>query len=63
MAKKKGQRDTWKVALPVAHAIYDIASSASCPRCGGRVVLYVCPRCRRLVKPNRNGPADFLRRR
>ncbi len=57
MAKKKGQRGVpWKIVSPVAHVAYDMASSASCPRCGSRVVLYACPRCRRLVKLNRKGP-------
>jgi DNA-directed RNA polymerase subunit RPC12/RpoP len=62
MARKKRQVGLrgvpWKIVLPVAHVIYDIVTTASCPRCGSRVVLYVCPRCKRIVKPNRRGPAS-----
>lgn len=58
--KRKGKRNVpWKVILPVAHLAYDLATNASCPRCDNRVVLYVCTRCRRPVKPNRR---DMRRR-
>jgi hypothetical protein len=62
MARKKkqaGLRDVpWKIVLPVAHVIYDVVTTARCPRCRNRVALYFCPRCKRFVKPNRQGPAS-----
>jgi DNA-directed RNA polymerase subunit RPC12/RpoP len=62
MARKKKQARLhsvpWKIVLPVAHIIYDVATTASCPRCRSRVVLYVCPRCKRFVMPNRQGPVS-----
>ena len=30
----------WAVIVPVVHAAVDVVTSASCPSCGTRVVLY-----------------------
>ena len=43
----------WAVIVPVAHAAFDLVTSASCPHCGSQVVLYICPSCRSIVWPNR----------
>jgi hypothetical protein len=47
----------WGVVIPVVHAAVDLVTRASCPTCGTQVVLYVCPSCKKIVKPNRRGPA------
>ena len=47
----------WAVIVPVVHAAVDVVTSASCPSCGTRVVLYVCPSCRKIVWPNRGDNA------
>ena len=39
----------WAVVLPVAHAVFDVATSASCPNCNSQVVLYFCTGCKRPV--------------
>jgi DNA-directed RNA polymerase subunit RPC12/RpoP len=44
----------WAVIVPVAHAVIDLATHASCPDCGNRVVLYICVNCRRPVWPERS---------
>jgi DNA-directed RNA polymerase subunit RPC12/RpoP len=46
----------WAVVIPLKHAMVDLATEASCPNCGGRVVLYICPNCTRPLRPNRRWP-------
>jgi len=46
----------WAVIVPVVHAVVDLATHASCPKCGNQVVLYVCVNCKKPVWPYR-GPA------
>lgn len=59
-SKAKGSRPggvPWAVIVPVVHAVLDIVTSASCPRCGTQVVLYLCPSCRQVVWPSRGNNA------
>jgi DNA-directed RNA polymerase subunit RPC12/RpoP len=43
----------WAVAIPIAHAVFDVATHASCPDCGSQVVVYICTGCKKPVWPNR----------
>lgn len=46
----------WSVIAAGLHVVGDVVTRASCPRCSSRVVLYVCPSCKRLVRPKRQNP-------
>jgi len=46
----------WSVIAAGLHVVSDFALKASCPRCGGQVVLYYCKKCNRPVWPKRNNP-------
>ena len=48
---------SWLTLIGVIHAVYDIATDATCPDCGQRVVLYVCTSCKKPVWPNRGQAA------
>ena len=43
----------WAVVVPIVHAIVDIVTKARCPDCGTRVILYICPNCKKPVWPDR----------
>lgn len=43
----------WAVVVPVAHAVVDLVTGASCPDCGHQVVLYICVNCKKPVWPQR----------
>lgn len=47
----------WTVIVPVAHALVDLATHASCPACGNQVILYVCFNCKKIVRPQRGQAA------
>jgi DNA-directed RNA polymerase subunit RPC12/RpoP len=54
VAKKKASAAVpWGAVVSVAHAAYDVATQASCPKCGSRVVVYICTGCKKPVKPVR----------
>jgi|GEM_PF-4313271 len=64
MAGKKTGR--WPGGVPLSllvagvHAVVDLATHASCPTCGGQVILYWCQGCKKVVWPNRGGGAGSL---
>jgi DNA-directed RNA polymerase subunit RPC12/RpoP len=43
----------WTIALPLLHIAFDLVTHAACPNCQQRVVLYVCPNCKKLIWPQR----------
>jgi hypothetical protein len=47
----------WTVIVPVAHAVVDLATHATCPACGNQVILYVCFNCKKIVRPQRGQAA------
>ena len=47
----------WAVIVPLAHAVVDLATHATCPTCGNQVVLYVCVTFRKIVRPQRGQAA------
>jgi hypothetical protein len=60
-AKTKGSGPggvPWAVVIPLVRAGVDLATRAACPNCGNQVVLYICTGCKKLVWPNRRGPAS-----
>lgn len=59
MAKRKraGSGGVPKAAVVAGlHVISDLVLRATCPRCGGQVVLYYCKSCKRQVWPKRQNP-------
>lgn len=59
MAKKKRSGPggvPWSVVAAGLHIASDFVLKATCPRCGGQVILYYCKNCKRLVWPKRQGP-------
>jgi len=59
MAKKKRNGSGGlprSVVMVGLHIASDIALKATCPRCGGQVILYYCKSCNRPVWPRRCKP-------
>lgn len=59
MAKKKRSGPggvPWSVVAAGLHIASDYVLKATCPRCGGQVILYYCKNCNGLVWPKRQSP-------
>ena len=50
---RKKKALTFKQVAPLAvsglRLVYDIAKPATCPTCGSRVYVFICPKCPKVV--------------